>query len=88
MSVKKKLTAMAVILGMLSAVSCGAETPDAGQPDTSVETTTEAVSETETEPETTEATTAEEITEAVTEEETTEAEEITEADDENNYILT
>lgn len=91
MSVKKKLTAMAVILGMLSAVSCGAETEsssDSGQLAASVETTTEAVSETETEPETTEATTVEETTEAVTEEETTEAEEITEADDENNYILT
>lgn len=91
MSVKKKITAIAVILGMLSAVSCGAEqesSSDAGQPDTSVETTTEAVTETETQPETTEATTVEETTEAVTEEETTEAEEITETDDEDNYILT
>ncbi|MCM1506014.1 MAG: hypothetical protein NC177_02610 [Ruminococcus flavefaciens] len=87
MSIRKKVLAMAVVAGLVSAVSCGAE-PEDSQADEVVTTTvetTQAITESETEPETEEETTTAE-TEPETEEETTEPE--TETEEEEREVLT
>lgn len=80
MSVKKKILLMTVIAGLVSCVSCGAETESSSTADTSssVAETTETETESETEPETTIESEIVTETEATTESEITTEPEISE----------
>ncbi len=84
MFIRKKFLAIAIVVGMMSLVSCGEESENSSSSEvSSVATTTESVTEAETEPETAEETTEEE-TEPETEAETEEESEA----EEDGHILT
>ncbi|MBO5104669.1 MAG: hypothetical protein J6B74_06390 [Ruminococcus sp.] len=84
MSMKKKLTAILIIAGMMSFVSCSeSESPSTSETSSAETTTVEMITEAETE-----ATSAEEVTEEISEEVETEAESEGTETEENGHVLT
>ena len=84
MSMKKKLTAILIVAGMMSFVSCSeSESPSTSETSSAETTTVEMITEAETE-----ATSAEEVTEEISEEVETEAESEGTETEENGHVLT